>query len=78
MMERGSELLSFEGNPFETFFQNEFFDRQYRFKKQLNTAVGFFALVAILIAALVLALGAVSIQTLRAANSNPTNSLKYE
>ena len=28
--------------------------------------------------ALVLALGAVSIQTLRAANSNPTNSLKYE
>ncbi len=151
----------FEGNPFETFFLNEFFDRQYRIEKQLNTAVGFFALVAILIAALglfglssyttlqrtkeigirkvngaspgrilaliskdymvlilisviiaspitwllirrwleafpyrvpihwwvfvytgvlalVLALGAVSIQTLRAANSNPTNSLKYE
>jgi len=151
----------FEGNPFETFFLNDFFDRQYRIEKQLNTAVGFFALVAILIAALglfglssyttlqrtkeigirkvngaspgrilalisrdylvlilisvliaspftwllirrwleafpyrvpihwwvflytgvlalVLALGAVSIQTLRAANSNPTNSLKYE
>ncbi len=42
----------FEGNPFETFFLNEFFDRQYRIEKQLNTAVGFFALVAILIAAL--------------------------
>ncbi|NOR33682.1 MAG: FtsX-like permease family protein [Bacteroidales bacterium] len=151
----------FEENPFETFLLNEFFDRQYRIEKQLNTAVGFFALVAILIAALglfglssyttlqrtkeigirkvngaspgrilaliskdylvlilisvliaspitwllirrwleafpyrvpihwwvfvytgvlalVLALGAVSIQTLRAANSNPTNSLKYE
>jgi len=151
----------FEGNPFETFFLDEFFDRQYRIEKQLNTAVGFFALVAILIAALglfglssyttlqrtkeigirkvngassgrilrliskdylvlilvsviiaspvtwlltrrwleafpyqvslhwwvflytgllalVLALAAVSIQTLRAANSNPTESLKYE
>lgn len=151
----------FEGNPFETFFLNDFFDRQYRIEKQLNTAVGFFALVAILIAALglfglssyttlqrtkeigirkvngaspgrilaliskdyltlilisvliaspitlflikrwleafpyrvpihwwvflytgalalVLALGAVSIQTLRAANRNPTKSLKYE
>jgi putative ABC transport system permease protein len=42
----------FEGNPFETFFLDEFFDRQYRIEKQLNTAVGFFALVAILIAAL--------------------------
>lgn len=42
----------FEGNPFETFFVDEFFDRQYRIEKQLNTAVGFFALVAILIAAL--------------------------
>ena len=151
----------FEGNPFETFFLDEFFDRQYRIEKQLNTAVGFFALVAILIAALglfglssyttlqrtkeigirkvngassgrilrliskdylvlilvsviiaspvtwflirrwleafpyqvplhwwvflytgllalVLALAAVSIQTLRAANRNPTESLKYE
>ncbi len=151
----------FEGNPFETFFLDEFFDRQYRIEKQLNTAVGFFALVAILIAALglfglssyttlqrtkeigirkvngassarilrliskdylvlilisviiaspitwllirrwiegfpyqvplhwwvflftgllalVIALAAVSIQTLRAANNNPTQSLKYE
>ncbi len=151
----------FEGNPFETFFLDEFFDRQYRIEKQLNTAVGFFALVAMLIAALglfglssyttlqrtkeigirkvngassgrilsliskdylvlilisviiaspitwllirrwleafpyqvplhwwvflytgllalVIALAAVSIQTLRAANSNPTESLKYE
>jgi putative ABC transport system permease protein len=151
----------FEGNPFETFFLDEFFDRQYRIEKQLNTAVGFFALVAILIAALglfglssyttlqrtkeigirkvngassgrilrliskdyllliiisviiaspvtwllirrwieafpyqvplhwwvflytgilalVIALAAVSIQTLRASNSNPTESLKYE
>jgi putative ABC transport system permease protein len=151
----------FEGNPFETFFLDDFFDRQYRIEKQLNTAVGFFALVAILIAllglfglssyttlqrtkeigirkvngaspgrilsliskdylvlillsvliaspltwflirrwleafpyrvslhwwvflytgamALVVALAAVSIQTLRAANSNPTQSLKYE
>jgi len=42
----------FEGSPFETFFVDEFFDRQYRIEKQLNTAVGFFALVAILIAAL--------------------------
>ncbi len=42
----------FEGNPFETFFLDDFFDRQYRIEKQLNTAVGFFALVAILIAAL--------------------------
>jgi len=42
----------FEGNPFETFFVDDFFDRQYRIEKQLNTAVGFFALVAILIAAL--------------------------
>jgi putative ABC transport system permease protein len=42
----------FEGNPFETFFLDEFFDRQYRIEKQLNAAVGFFALVAILIAAL--------------------------
>jgi len=151
----------FEGNPFETFFLDDFFDRQYRIEKQLNTAVGFFALVAILIAllglfglssyttlqrtkeigirkvngasprriltliskdylililiaviiaspltwlmirrwleafpyrvslhwwiflytgvlALVVALAAVSIQTLKAANSNPTESLKYE
>ncbi len=44
--------LFFEGNPFETFFLDEFFDRQYRIERQLNTAVGFFALVAILIAAL--------------------------
>ena len=42
----------FEGNPFEVFFLDEFFDRQYRIEKQLNTAVGFFAMVAILIAAL--------------------------
>ena len=42
----------FEGNPFETFFLDDFFDRQYRIEKQLNTSVGFFALVAILIAAL--------------------------
>lgn len=42
----------FEGNPFETFFLDEFFDRQYRIEKQLYAAVGFFALVAILIAAL--------------------------
>lgn len=42
----------FEGNPFDTFFLDEFFDRQYRIEKQLNTSVGFFALIAILIAAL--------------------------
>jgi len=42
----------FEGNPFETFFLDDFFDRQYRIEKQLNTSVGFFALIAILIAAL--------------------------
>lgn len=42
----------FEGNPFDTFFLDEFFDRQYRIEKQLNTAMGFFALVALLIAAL--------------------------
>ena len=42
----------FEGNPFETFFLDDFFDRQYRIEKQLITSVGFFALVAILIAAL--------------------------
>ncbi|MFH0759441.1 MAG: FtsX-like permease family protein, partial [Bacteroidota bacterium] len=42
----------FHGNPFDTFFLDDFYDRQYRIEKQLNAAVGFFALIAILIAAL--------------------------
>jgi len=42
----------YEGNPYEIFFLDEFFNRQYRIEKQLNASVGFFALVAILIAAL--------------------------
>lgn len=42
----------FEGYPFDTFFIDEFYDRQYRIEKQLNTSVGFFAMIAILIAAL--------------------------
>ncbi len=42
----------FSGNPFETFFLDEFYERQYRIERQLNVAVGFFALIAIFIAAL--------------------------
>jgi putative ABC transport system permease protein len=42
----------FGGQPFEAFFLDAFYDNQYRIEKQLNTAVGFFALVAILIAGL--------------------------
>jgi putative ABC transport system permease protein len=151
----------FEGNPLDIFFLDDFYDRQYRIERQLNISVGFFALIAILIAtlglfglssfttlqrtkeigirkvngassgrilyllsrdylelillsvviacpitwffirkwlesypyrvpvhwwvflftgilALIVALAAVSIQTLRAANNNPTESLKYE
>ena len=42
----------FPNNPFDFFFLDTFFDRQYRIEKQIFTAVGIFSLVAILIAAL--------------------------
>jgi len=42
----------FRGNPFETFYLDEFYDRQYRLEDQLRVSVGFFALIGILIAAL--------------------------
>jgi putative ABC transport system permease protein len=42
----------FDGNPFETFFLDDFYNHQYRIEKQLNASVGFFAMIAILIAAL--------------------------
>jgi putative ABC transport system permease protein len=42
----------FPGNPFDYFFLDEFFDRQYRIEKQIFVAVGVFSLVAIIIAAL--------------------------
>jgi putative ABC transport system permease protein len=52
-----SELKStydefFPGNPFDYFFLDEFFNRQYRIEKQIFVAVGVFSLVAIIIAAL--------------------------
>jgi len=42
----------FGGEPFEYFFLDEFYNKQYRIEKQLNAAVGFFALIAVLIAGL--------------------------
>ena len=42
----------FPGNPFNYFFLDVFYDRQYRIEKQIFVAVGVFSLVAILIAAL--------------------------
>jgi len=42
----------FPGNPFNYFFLDEFYDRQYRIEKQVFVAVGVFSLVAIIIAAL--------------------------
>jgi putative ABC transport system permease protein len=42
----------FPGNPFNYFFLDVFFDRQYRIEKQIFVAVGIFSLVAIIIAAL--------------------------
>ena len=42
----------FPGNPFNYFFLDVFFDRQYRIEKQIFAAVGVFSLVAIIIAAL--------------------------
>jgi putative ABC transport system permease protein len=42
----------FPGNPFDYFFLDVFFDRQYRIEKQIFAAVGVFSLVAIIIAAL--------------------------
>ena len=52
-----SELKSgfdefFPGNPFNYFFLDDFYDRQYRIEKQIFVAVGVFSLVAIIIAAL--------------------------
>lgn len=42
----------FPGNPFNYFFLDVFFDRQYRIEKQVFAAVGVFAIVAIIIAGL--------------------------
>jgi len=42
----------FPGNPFDYFFLDIFYDRQYRIEKQIFVAVGVFSLVAIIIAAL--------------------------
>ncbi len=42
----------FSGNPFDYFFLDEFFDRQYRIEKQINIATGVFAVLAVFIAAL--------------------------
>lgn len=42
----------FPGNPFDYFFLDVFYDRQYRIEKQIFVAVGVFSLVAIIIAAL--------------------------
>jgi len=42
----------FSGNPFDTFFLGDFYDRQYRIEKQLGITVGFFAVLGIVIAAL--------------------------
>ncbi len=42
----------FPGNPFNYFFLDEFYDRQYRIEKQIFIAIGVFSLVAIIIAAL--------------------------
>ncbi len=42
----------FPGNPFNYFFLDAFYDRQYRIEKQIFVAAGIFSLVAIIIAAL--------------------------
>lgn len=42
----------FPGNPFDYFFLDQFYDRQYRIEKQIFVAIGVFSLVAIIIAAL--------------------------
>ena len=42
----------FPGNPFNYFFLDAFYDRQYRIEKQVFAAVGVFSVVAILIAVL--------------------------
>ncbi len=42
----------FPGNPFNYFFLDVFYDRQYRIEKQIFVAIGVFSLVAIIIAAL--------------------------
>jgi putative ABC transport system permease protein len=42
----------FPGNPFNFFFLDEFYDRQYRIEKQIFISVGVFSLVAVIIAAL--------------------------
>ncbi len=42
----------FSGNPFDYFFLDQFYDRQYRIEKQIFVAIGVFSLVAIIIAAL--------------------------
>ncbi|MFC2111882.1 ABC transporter permease [Bacteroidota bacterium] len=42
----------FPGNPFNYFFLDVFFNRQYRIEKQIFVAIGVFSLVAIIIAAL--------------------------
>ncbi len=57
-MNQAIELLSssfnefFSGNPFDYFFLDQFYDRQYRIEKQIFIAIGVFSLVAIIIAAL--------------------------
>ncbi len=42
----------FPGNPFDYFFLDDFFNRQYRIEKQINVAAGTFAFIAIIIAVL--------------------------
>jgi len=42
----------FPGNPFDYFFLDDFYNRQYRIEKQINVAAGTFAFVAIIIAIL--------------------------
>jgi putative ABC transport system permease protein len=42
----------FPGNPFNYFFLDVFFDRQYRIEKQIFSAVGVFSFLAVIIAAL--------------------------
>jgi len=42
----------FQGNPFEYFFLDEFFDRQYRIEKQVDITAGIFSSLAIIMAVL--------------------------
>lgn len=51
-MLRSSFNEFFPGNPFDYFFLDQFYDRQYRIEKQIFIAIGVFSLVAIIIAAL--------------------------